>query len=174
MDTEEEKEFAWAKEEARTLRERVKSCMLATVSSDGQPLSSYAPFFWDEHGRFYVFVSAMAKHYGHLRKNGKTSLSLIEDEAAAENLFARKRLTVDCVASLIVRGSEEWESGIAGLVARHGSTMEYLKDLVDFDLFALEPGEGRLVLGFGKAYRIFGEGLGELSHLGAGGHRTQR
>ncbi|EDY81362.1 hypothetical protein VDG1235_980 [Verrucomicrobiia bacterium DG1235] len=51
--------------------------------------------------------------------------------------------------------------------------MEYLRDLVDFDLFCLTPEEGRLVLGFGKAYRVFGDGLSEISYLGAGGHRSK-
>lgn len=49
--------------------------------------------------------------------------------------------------------------------------MGYLKELTDFDLFRLEPSEGRLVLGFGKAYRVSGAGLGEIGYVGAGGHR---
>lgn len=173
MDTTDSDEFSWAKQELERLRTEVRSCILATVSASGQPLSSYAPAFIDGSGDFLVFVSAMAKHYGHLRKNGLASLSLIEDESKAEELFARKRLTVDCAAILISRESEDWQAGIAGLEERHGSTMGYLKDLVDFDLFRLRPSEGRLVLGFGKAYRVFGDGLSEIGHLGAGGHRAK-
>lgn len=174
MDANEQEELNWARAELAKLRESTRSCLLATVSGSGQPLSSYAPVYIDSAGDFFVYVSAMAKHYGHLRKSGRASLSLMEDESAAEELFARKRVSVDCVAARVERGSEEWLRGIAGLEARHGATMGYLKDLLDFDLFRLRPSEGRLVLGFGKAYRVFGEGLSEVAYLGAGGHRSAK
>ncbi len=173
MNQTEEEEFDWAKGEMASLREKQRCCALGTVSKNGAPLSSYAPVFIDERFRLYVFVSAMAKHYGHLRGEGLASVTLIEDESAAENLFARKRLTVDCVATLVPRDSEEWKQGTAGIEKRCGETMSYLVGLSDFDLFRLDPSEGRLVLGFGKAYRVWGEGLGEIGYLGAGGHRTK-
>lgn len=174
MDTKDEEEFAWAKETFANLRESVRCCMLATVSPGGNPLSSYAPVFIDSAGDYFVYISAMAKHYAHLRKTGLASVSLIEDESKAEELFARKRVTIDCEATLIARDSEGWLCGISGLETRHGSTMGYLKELVDFDLFRLRPQEGRLVLGFGKAYRVHGPGLSEVSFLGAGGHRSKK
>lgn len=173
MDTEENEEFTWAQEELKQLRSSIRCCMLATVSSSGKPLSSYAPVLSAENGCFYVYVSAMAKHYGHLRKNGVASLSLIEDESVAKELFARKRVSADCEATLIERDSDEWKSRIAAMEDRHGSTMVYLKGMTDFDLFQLRPIEGRLVLGFGKAYRVFGDGLRSISYLGAGGHRSE-
>lgn len=173
MDTEENDEFTWAQGELKNLRSSVGCCMLATVSSAGKPLSSYAPVVSAEDGCFYVYVSAMAKHYGHLRKNGVASLSLIEDESVAKEIFARKRVTVDCEAILIQRDSDEWNSRITAMEERHGTTMAYLKNMVDFDLFQLRPIDGRLVLGFGKAYRVFGDGLANISYLGAGGHRSK-
>ena len=98
---------------------------------------------------------------------------MIEDESKAEELFARKRVTLDCEAVLIPRETEEWCLGVRGLEDRHGSIMAYLKDLVDFDLFRLSPSEGRLVLGFGKAYRVSGDSLCDVSFLGTGGHRKK-
>ncbi|MDQ8203245.1 pyridoxamine 5'-phosphate oxidase family protein [Pelagicoccus sp. SDUM812003] len=173
MDTDEEKEFEWAAKEMEALLQRVRCCQLATVSSSGSPLASYAPVFVDEERRFYVFVSAIAKHYGHLKRSGKASLSMIDDESASENLFARKRLTVDCDVALVERDSEAWLEGTAGLQRRGGETMGYLKELSDFDLFRLRASEGRLVLGFGKAYRVSGERLETIAYLGAGGHRSK-
>lgn len=173
MTDHEQEEFEWARTELASLRQRVRCCMLGTVSTENRPLSSYAPVFIDDGFRMYVYVSAMAKHYGHLRKSGIASASLIEDESAAENLFARKRLTVDCSATLVERDSAEWLAGTEGLMERGGETMQYLKDLIDFDLFRLDPSEGRLVLGFGKAYRVWGEGLCQLGYVGAGGHRSK-
>lgn len=173
MDTEKEEELSWAKNEMQNLLAEVNSCMLATVSPQGKPLSSYAPFYRDDAGDYFVYVSGMAKHYAYLKKSGLASLSVIEDEAGASELFARKRLTVDCQASLVNRGSEDWENKMKGMEQRHGSTLSYLRDLVDFDLFRLRPSSGRLVLGFGKAYQVSGDGLSEVAFLGAGGHRSK-
>ena len=39
------------------------------LSGSGTPLSSYAPVFLDTGFKMYVYVSAMAKHYGHLRRS---------------------------------------------------------------------------------------------------------
>ncbi len=168
----EEEEFEAARGEMKRLMASVRSCILATVSSLGQPLSSYAPVWVGESGAWYVYVSAMAKHYGHLRKACCTSALLLEDEAVAESIFARRRLAVDCSCTLVERDSEEWLLGTGGLEERHGETMGYLKGLTDFDLFRLEPSEGRLVLGFGKAYRVSGKCLGEISYVRAGGHKS--
>lgn len=173
MDSEQQEELEWAKKELQLLKEKVRSCILATVSSQGVPLSSYAPVFIDESGCFLVYVSAMAKHYTHLKKGRLASVTLIEDEAASDELFARKRLSVDCEAALIPRDSDAWESGMSSLQKRHGEIVGYLRDLTDFDLFSLKPSSGRLVLGFGKAYQISGMELDQVSFLGAGGHRSK-
>lgn len=170
----EKEEFETAQKEMTRLIAEVRSCVLATSSVSGQPLSSYAPVLVAESGAWYVYVSAMAKHYGQLKKSGKASAMLVEDEASSENLFARKRLTTDCVVTLVERDCEEWQTAMQGLEDRHGETMGYLKKLTDFDLFRLEPSEGRLVLGFGKAYRVSGEGLAEIGYVGAGGHKSSK
>jgi len=115
----------------------------------------------------------MAKHTSQIRRSGKASVMLIEDESAAENLFARKRLTVDCDTKVISRDSDEWNEIIRKMEERHGETMSSLKNLVDFDLFRLVPIEGRLVLGFGRAYRIHGDGLHEIGYVGGGGHKSK-
>ncbi len=51
--------------------------------------------------------------------------------------------------------------------------MGYLKELVDFALFKLTPSEGRLVLGFGRAYQVSGESLKDIGYVGGGGHRSK-
>ena len=168
-----EEEFSAALEEMESLIGSVKSAMLASVGSKGDPLASYAPAYVDEKRRFYVYISSMAKHTSQIRRSGKASVMLIEDESVTENLFARKRLTVDCDAEVLDRDSEAWLEAIAAMEMRLGETMSYLKDLVDFDLFRLEPSEGRLVLGFGKAYRVFGAILNEIGYVGGGGHRSK-
>lgn len=155
------------------LIENSRSAILASADSKGLPLASYAPFWVDGERRFHVYISSMAKHTVQIRRSGRASLMLIEDEGTAENLFARKRLTVDCCARVLKRDSETWGKAIAAMVERHGETMDYLKGLIDFDLFELSPEEGRLVLGFGRAYSVFGKGLAEIGYVGGGGHRSK-
>jgi len=153
--------------------ERSRSAILGTVDSRGDPLSSYAPVWIDDENRFYVYISSMAKHTSAIRRSGKASLMLIEDEAASDDLFARKRFSVDCVSAVIERDDEDWNRIMDSMEKRLGETLGYLRNLVDFDLFQLTPSEGRLILGFGKAYRVFGPSLGEIGYVGGGGHKEK-
>lgn len=166
-------EFESAQAEMEELIASIRSVILASSGSKGEPLSSYAPVFVDESRHFFVYISSMAKHTSQIRRSKLASAMLIEDESTADNLFARKRLTVDCSAQVVERGTSEWRSSMDALEARHGETVASLKGLVDFDLFELSPIEGRLVLGFGRAYRVFGERLQDIGYVGGGGHRSK-
>lgn len=166
-------EFESALAEMEDLIDSVRCATLASCDSGGSPLASYAPVYVDENRCFHVYISSMAKHTSQIRRARKASVMLIEDESVAENLFARKRLTVDCAAEVIPRDSSAWNDIMLKMEERHGETMSSLKDLVDFDLFRLAPSEGRLVLGFGRAFRIFGDGLHEIGYVGGGGHRSK-
>lgn len=166
-------EFDTAQNEMRTLLERVRSAILASVGSKGQPLSSYAPVWVDDDRRFHVYISSLAKHTAQIKRSGLASVMIIEDESEADNLFARRRLTVDCRAEVVERESEDWEATMALMEKRLGETVSSLRGLRDFDLIRLTPSEGRLVLGFGRAYRVFGNGLREIGYIGGGGHRSK-
>ena len=168
-----EAEFKEAQERMIKLIEASRSVILGTVDSRGNPLSSYAPVWIDGDNRFHVYISTMAKHTSALRRSGKASLMLIEDESVSENLFARKRLTVDCSSEVIERDTGEWCQLMDAMESRLGETLGYLRNLVDFDLFRLTPSEGRLVLGFGKAYQVFGSALNEIGYVGGDGHKEK-
>ncbi|NEQ66732.1 MAG: hypothetical protein F6K21_14745 [Symploca sp. SIO2D2] len=162
-------EFEEAKVGMESLIETCRSVVLGTSGREGNPLASYAPVVWSEGRALHVYISRMGKHYAQMDRSGKASAMLIEDESVADNLFARKRLAMDCRVRKIERNSEQFIQGLDALEQRHGETVSYLRDLVDFDLFELMPMEGRLVLGFGKAYRVFGDSLSEIGYLGGGG-----
>ena len=166
-------EFDTAQNEMRKILERVRSAILASVDSKGQPLSSYAPVWVDDDRRFHVYISSLAKHTAQLKRSGLAGVMIIEDESEADNLFARRRLTVDCRADVVDRNSEDWEATMGCMEKRLGETVSSLKSLTDFDLIRLIPSEGRLVLGFGRAYRVFGNGLREIGYIGGGGHRSK-
>ena len=140
-----------------------QSVILATVSSEGTPYVSYAPFVMDAFKNFYIFVSDLATHTSHLKATGKTSVLFIEEETKSENIFGRKRLTFDCSATLIDRGSEEWSQIADRFQARFGNIIEVIRSMSDFHIFKLTPREGLFVNGFGKTYKVSGDDLNTLT-----------
>jgi putative heme iron utilization protein len=131
--------------------------ILATSNPDGSSLTSYAPFIVNEQRQFTIFTSQLAAHTANLQRTGQASVMLIEDEAAATQIFARRRLTFQCRASLIPRDSDEGETVLAQYEARFGKMVGLLKSLPDFQLFQLQPQSGTLVIGFAQAYTLSGE-----------------
>ena len=151
----------------QTFTDPFKSVVLGTVSAAGQPQASYAPFVKDEVGNLYVFVSGLSAHTQNLTAIGKVSALFVEDEAQTPQIFARKRLSYDCTATLIARDSEHWRSLVQQFEDRFGNIIEVMKGLADFRIFQLQPQSGRFVLGFGAAYDVDPNDLSQLIHRGA-------
>jgi len=152
-------------QEFRRFLEEHRSLQLATVSGDGAPLASYAPFVVDTDQRFYILISDLSSHTRHLREHRMASVMLIEDETKTANIFARVRLTLTCEANEVRRDSDTWHSVIQDFHDRCGDIIETLCGLSDFHLFRLTPKSGVFVKGFGKAYKIDGEELNRISHI---------
>lgn len=144
------------------------SLILATTDPSGVPEASYAPFILGEDNCFYVYVSDLARHTAHLKRGATVSILLIEDEVEAANVFGRRRLTLHCTPTEIMRGTEGFDATMCRFCDQFGSTAERLATMQDFHLFALKPAAGRLVLGFGAAFRT--QGLTVVNHL-KGKHR---
>jgi putative heme iron utilization protein len=142
--------------------------VMATADATGHPEASYAPYVTDDDGRFFVFLSALASHTRHVEESGVVSLLFIEDECKAREAFARRRLTVACVAKLIARDAEAWRPIMDRFAERFGAVVGVLRALPDFRLFMLEPRAATYVRGFGQAYRLAVPGLEVLAPLGAG------
>ncbi|HKK17729.1 MAG TPA: pyridoxamine 5'-phosphate oxidase family protein [Opitutales bacterium] len=159
----------------QALLDGFQSIQLGTVSAEGSPEASYSPAIVDEARHFYVHVSELAAHTANLMETGKASVLVIEDESAADIIFARKRVTFTCEAQRIERHSGEWESVIARFEEKFGKMMGFLKTMEDFHLFRLEPSYARLVLGFGKAYDVTGPDMNEIEHVNGknGAHRKE-
>jgi putative heme iron utilization protein len=156
-----------ARREFLALRDQASSALLATLSQDGSPAASYAPLVWLD-GRCYLFLSELASHTRNLKRCPSLSLMLIEPEAQAANAFARRRITLQGNASLVARGTAEFELALAEFHRRFGKIMELIEPLPDFQLFRLSLHEGRFVKGFGQAYALSGEHLDELTHVSTG------
>ena len=127
---------------------------LATRAPSGEPEASYAPFVADETGRFYIFVSRLSRHTRNLLEQPGLSILLIEPEAEAQQIFARKRLSYHCVAEVIARDDPEWAARLDEFEARFGAIIDMLRSLDDFVMFRLVPEYGSFVKGFGQAYTI--------------------
>ncbi len=154
------KEHQQLQQSARALRDRCKSVLLATVSPEGVPEASYAPYILDDDEAICIYVSELAAHTRHLLANPRASLMFIQPEAEARNLFARERLVLQCRAEE-VRGNEA-DSLLARMESLFGETVTLLRSLPDFHLFRFQVEEGSYVRGFGQAWKVRGNRLDPL------------
>lgn len=144
------------------LPRRLLSLMLSTVNGAGQPQASYAPYVIDDDYQLYIFTSGLSAHTANLQTTGLASILLIEDEADASQVFARQRIAYDCRASLLPRGTPDWEAVADRFEQRFGEIIPMLRSLDDFQIFCLSPQAGRFVMGFGAAYAVDPENLSQL------------
>jgi putative heme iron utilization protein len=150
-----------------------KSLQLASITEEGEPFASYAPFAIGE-DCLYVLLSDIAVHAKNLKANPKASVLVLEDEDSAGELFARIRVNYNMRADHIAVDSEGWKEGIDALAERLGERSRSLSELADFNLFKLVPQYGRYVKGFGKAYAFKGEALAgtDMDHM-RDGHKKR-
>lgn len=140
----------------------IQTAIIGTLDSKGHPFSSYAPYIYNNN-RFYVYISDIATHAKNLQKNPKASLFFVEDESKTDNLFARKRVSLQCDSQKIERGSERFEE-VLGLFAKKfdAKMVGTLKKMLDFNLYEFKVMYGEATFGFGKAYFVGGENMDEL------------
>jgi putative heme iron utilization protein len=148
-----------------TFKQSVKTLQLSTLTAEGKPNASYSPFVIDEQGNFYIFVSQLASHTQDLLTNPQASILLIQDEAEARQIFARRRISYQCDVEVISNKNSDYTKMLDALENRFGSVVGLLRSLPDFILFRLRPTQGQYVKGFGKAYKLVGTGLLELEHI---------
>jgi putative heme iron utilization protein len=146
----------------RALPQRVQSLLLSTINADGTPHASYAPFVVDAEQRFYVITSGLSSHTQNLLRTGQVSLLLIEDEAAAQQVFTRQRIAYDGQATRLERDSAEWVARADQLEDRFGEIIQMLRSLADFQIFCITPRRGRFVMGFGAAYEVNPDDMSQL------------
>ena len=146
-------------EEAAALLGSFKTLQMATASASGMPEASYAPFVRTGDNAFYICVSDLSRHTGHLVANGRASVLIVEDESASPQLFTRRRLVFECGAEQVERGSERWHATMDIFERKFGEVIGLIRPLADFRMFALTPRRGVFVKGFGQAFRIEGPAL---------------
>ncbi|MEA5617583.1 pyridoxamine 5'-phosphate oxidase family protein [Cronbergia sp. UHCC 0137] len=154
-----------AQAEYEKFPEQFASIVISTVSKEGIPNASYAPFVMDELKNIYIYVSGLSTHTKNIYDHPQLSVLFIEDETKTNQIFARRRLSFDCTATLITRKTEQWEQIVQQFQDKFGEIIEVLKPLNDFRIFKLTPKEGRFVIGFGAAYHINGNQLNQLTQI---------
>ncbi|MGD1855877.1 MAG: HugZ family protein [Leptolyngbyaceae cyanobacterium] len=142
--------------------EKFRSIILSTVSADGRPQASYAPFLIDADKNIYIYVSGLSAHTANLKQTSRASVLFIEDEADTKEIFARRRLAYDCTAAALPRDTAQWHTLIEQFEQRFGKVIGLMKGLPDFQLFQLQPQAGQFVIGFGAAYPVSSDNLSSL------------
>lgn len=142
--------------------QKFRSAILSTVSADGLPQASYAPFLIDGDKNIYIYVSGLSAHTVNLKQTRRASVLFIEDEAETKEIFARRRLTYECSAAPLPRDTTQWQTLIERFEQQFGQVIGLMKGLPDFQLFQLQPDAGQFVIGFGAAYRVKGDDLHRL------------
>lgn len=150
-----------------------RSVIIATTDANGYPFNSYAPFvFFDN--RYFVFISDIAKHATNLQREKRASLLFIEDENGAENLHARKRVSVQCDAAVIHREDALYAQVMPLFSDRFDAKlMDMLQTMNDFNLHMFMPVGGEAVFGFGEAYTLGGEHMQTLLPRSGPGHHKK-
>ena len=116
-------------------------------------------------GAFYIYPSHLSAHVRAMLSAGKAAFLVIEDEASAQNIWARRRMKFNADILEINRENEKFQPVCDAFATAHGPTMALIRDFTDFHLLKLQPTGGVMVLGFAKAYRLEGPGLRVTSHL---------
>ena len=149
-----------------------QSVVLGTQGSNGYPFSSYAPFYYDGE-QIYIFISNIATHAKNIQATSQASALFIEDENKSENIFARKRISLQCDVTSFSREDEKFDTVMKHFQHKFDAAMvTMLMGMKDFNLYALKPIYGEATFGFGKAYHIGGEKMNALvARTGEIGHK---
>ena len=158
--------------EASRFHEAFDSLLMATVSPEGHPVASYAPYVSDADGCFYIYVSELAAHTSNLQRHPEVSVLFIEDERDAKHLFGRQRMTFRCHAREIGRNQADFAEVLDWFEQKHGPFMNMMRTLQDFHLFRLTPESAQFVRGFGQAYELRGADLRGIRHRNDRGHQA--
>lgn len=129
------------------------SLTISTTSTENEPLTNYAPFVkLDED--YYVSVSSNLPHFTNMIETKKAHILIIEDEAKADHIYARKRLYFSATCMI----EEDMEKIFKLFDERYGDKLSFLRTMKDFKIIKITALERSLVLGFGAAYKMDIEG----------------
>lgn len=147
----EHKEEENLKVEINEFTNKFKSVILGTVTKEGEPTVSYAPFI-KYLGENYIFISDTGEHYHNLKNNGKLEVLFIEDEEKSNSISLRKRVKFKTNVEFLEKN--EYTEKILDELEKIDIVVKITRTMKDFSLVKLVFNEGRYVKGPGKAFDI--------------------
>jgi putative heme iron utilization protein len=146
-----------ARKLARTLLRSARYAALAVFDPEtGFPVASRVLLGTDIDAVPVILVSALSTHTKALMADARASL--LTGEPGKGDPLVHARLTTQCVAEPVERGTELHDRIRARFLDRHAKAKLYI-DFPDFRFFRLVPQSASLNGGFGRAYIIEGEDL---------------
>ena len=140
--------------EVESFLETFQTLIMASLTPQGEAHASTAPYVRIGND-FYILISTVAQHGRNLLSHPNVSLLFVEDESQCVQPFARKRVTIEAVASEVARDVTTYAMVIDRFCAHFEPELVLsLTQMGDFHLFKLSPKSGSVVMGFGKAYRL--------------------
>lgn len=124
----------------------------------------HAPFIRRQ-GCFYIYSSHLSAHVRALVKGTQAQFFLIEDEAAAQNIWARVRIKFSAQVSELSRDHQRFDPLCDEIAEVHGPVMDMIRNFSDFHLFEIRPEQGVLVTGFAQAFSVTGPSFELTEHL---------
>ena len=141
-----------------------KTILLTARGEFDQPEMGVTPFI--QHGdALFIYPSRLSAHVRAVLARGQGQFLLIEDEQAAQNIWARVRLKFDADIDEIARQDAKFAPLCDAFATAHGPTMGLIRDFTDFHMLRLRPRSGVLVTGFARAYRVEGADFTITEHL---------
>jgi putative heme iron utilization protein len=127
---------------------------LATVDDDGLPHASLVPFaLLREQASLLIHVSALAPHFGYLKRQLQAAVLISKPEIAGEEVHALPRVSIQADVEFIDRQSPDYAPARDAYVQRFPEA-GFMTELQDFALVKIKPLSGRVVAGFGAARKL--------------------
>lgn len=79
-------------EDAIAMLRKPNPCVIATVRSDGQPVSVATWYLWEDDGRILVNMDASRKRLDHLRADPRVTLTVLDGESWYTHLSVQGRV----------------------------------------------------------------------------------
>ena len=154
-------------EALEALLAEVPVASLAVGGAEG-PMASLVPWVRTRTPtRLWILVSELSAHTAALRQSPRAGVMVSESYRAedARSNHALTRVTLSVDARFVAR-DEARASGAEALYRERFPIAETLLGLGDFHWVELTPvGLGGFVRGFGRAYRVSGADLEEITHV---------
>lgn len=149
--------------DARTLRRLLDTRPVAALGTlhRGEPAVSMVPFVLPPgEARLFIHVSTLAPHTRDMQEHPRVSLLVMDEPDADTSPQARRRVALQADAASLPRQGAQYEAARAAYLDRFPDAAQTF-ELGDFSIVALRPVAARLVAGFGRAYSLVGDALGD-------------